>query len=196
MLDSIKAALKPIEPGPVPPEKYREIVALLSEAWDHLSGGDDQAMAGYKVPRAEKLHWDPPNLTFRVERHGGTVFGSVYAEIQPWTVNLDEETAHCDYPIGRRQVDRRQATFDTQSVAEELAQKIADGADDPRLRWTKDRKKVQARVSEILPAGSQQTTQGRAKRLRRDLAESLEPLGWRSVGRWWELQQKVTLDEE
>ena len=186
MLQSLRRLLSSLEPGPVPVGKRQAAILRLSEAWDDLSGGDDRAMAPHKVDRAEKLHWSPPHLTFQIERHGGTVLGSCYAEIQPWTVNVDEATAHCDYPTGKRLVAPRQAPFKTDPVAGELAQKIIDGAEDPRLRRTKDGAKVQVRVSKILPPGPRETTVGRAKRLRRDLSAILEHLGWQSApGGWW-----------
>ena len=36
----------------------------------------------------EDLTWDPPNLCFSIDRHGGTVMGSKRAERQTWMLNL------------------------------------------------------------------------------------------------------------
>jgi hypothetical protein len=46
------------------------------------------------VSRAEELSWNPPILSFTIERHGATARGSSRAELHEWTVNLHEGTAH------------------------------------------------------------------------------------------------------
>jgi hypothetical protein len=42
--------------------------------------------------RMEKPIWNPPILTFRIERHGAAALGSSRAEVQEWTVDLERMT--------------------------------------------------------------------------------------------------------
>lgn len=180
----LRTRLRALEPGRVPHPKNGDIEKLLAEAWDDLDG-DYGGMEPYKLlNRTEAMEWQPPILRFDIERHGRTVFGSVYAEIQEWTVNLDEGTVRVS--IGRKRlVGKRQAPFKTAPIADELADAIANRTNDKRLRWSKTGA-VQVRMKEVLPPGPEQTTEGRRKRLNRDLKERLAPLGWshRASG-WW-----------
>ncbi len=84
-----------------------EVESLLDDAWDGLDGSRDGCMkAGKLLGRVEKLAWEPPILSFVVKRHGGTVLGSTRAELQGWSININEETASMS-PVGHRQVHPR-----------------------------------------------------------------------------------------
>ena len=73
----------------VPPPPAREIEAHLAPVWDALAG-DDGGMTSRKLHgRMEVVLWNPPRLTFYIERHGATVLGSSRAEVQEWTVDLE-----------------------------------------------------------------------------------------------------------
>ena len=59
-----------------------ELVGLLSASWDRFDGSGEAAMAHYKLDRMKNVRWDPPTLTFEVERHGAVAMGSSRAERQ------------------------------------------------------------------------------------------------------------------
>lgn len=62
-----------LAPGPI--SDTTELERLLAAYWDELNG-DDGGMEGYKLlGRMEAVVWKPI-LSFRIERHGGTVIGS------------------------------------------------------------------------------------------------------------------------
>jgi hypothetical protein len=42
--------------------------------------------------RLEELDWDPPLISFRVERHGAMFLSSSRAEMQAWMLNLNDGT--------------------------------------------------------------------------------------------------------
>ena len=69
--------------GQMPPAKVTDtdkLALLLCSSWAELDAGSDGGMTGDKLlGRMEDVHWEPPVLSFRIERHGGTVLGSVYA---------------------------------------------------------------------------------------------------------------------
>lgn len=59
-------------------------------------------MEPYKlIGRMESVTWTPPILTFRIERHSGTVNGSVYAEMQCWDVDCEQMSANYNLSIPR-----------------------------------------------------------------------------------------------
>jgi hypothetical protein len=51
----------------------------------------------------EDVAWQPPKLSFAVERHGGMVMGSTRADVQHWEVDLEKRTTSLA-KAGRRQV--------------------------------------------------------------------------------------------
>jgi hypothetical protein len=85
-----------LPPGPVADLSILE--RLIAAVWDDLSG-DDGGMEAHKLSRMENPIWNPPVLTFRIERHGGTVLGSSRAVVQEWTVDLERLTADLDAEI-------------------------------------------------------------------------------------------------
>lgn len=179
-LDDLRRLLGPVPPGPV--TFASDVERLLAHGWDALTG-DDGGMAGVKLPgRTEKVVWQPPVLTLRIERHGATVLGSTRAEVQAWAIDLDRRTRTLA-TVGRRQVRPPQPPLDVAPLAQELAAAVLAGRADDRLKWDGDHR-VRVLIGKVLPARSavQQTLAGRRKRLREALARSLAPAGWRMVG--------------
>lgn len=61
-------------------------------------------MEAYKLlGRMEQVRWEPPVLSFIVERHGETVNGSTRAELQHWEVAVENRTARI-VKTGQRQL--------------------------------------------------------------------------------------------
>jgi hypothetical protein len=174
--------LMSLNPGPV--EQTSHLERLLTRVWDDLVGGDEAGMAGYKlIGRMERVEWNPPVLTFVVERHGGTVLGSTRAELERWTLDLDSQTATCER-TGHRQLSSMAKRLDVGYIADEIAVKIEGGEADDRIRWLPDGR-VLVQMGKIFPRGSgfQQTVQARRKRLRGALIVRLSPRGWSHIGR-------------
>src|SRR5947208_12462125 len=53
------------------------LVRLLQGCWHNLQGSGETRMAAWKLERIEQVRWDPPVLSFVVERHGAAVLGSI-----------------------------------------------------------------------------------------------------------------------
>jgi hypothetical protein len=72
-----------------------ETERLLFLAWGGFKfPNGDGGMEAYKLlNRTEDLAWNAPILSFNIERHGATVGGSVYAEVQSWQVNTESGEA-------------------------------------------------------------------------------------------------------
>src|SRR5690348_6585826 len=68
-----------ISPGPIPDPAGLE--RLAAACWHEFQGGDG-GMTGEKLlGRMEEVFWEPPVLSFIVERHGRTVMGSSRATL-------------------------------------------------------------------------------------------------------------------
>ena len=137
-------------------------------------------MEGYKLRnRMEAVVWNPPMLKFSIERHGATVLGSVYAEMQDWTVDIDR--AEATFERGkRRQVYPKDKPLKVEPIADELIHNIVERHNDARLKWQGERR-VRILIGEVIPATNQQTTAARRKRFWKAIEGKIQPHGWKRV---------------
>jgi len=163
--------------GPI--EVTEPLATLLETVWGQLDGGGDTAMNGTKLHRRmEDIVWEPPVLSFRIERHGGVMCGSIYAEIQEWRVDFNRGTASVD-PVGRRQIRARQPRLDVSALAAQIVALVEGGEADPRLKWSSDYREVQVIMGQVIPnEGPQQTVQGRRRRFASHLATQMQEADW------------------
>jgi hypothetical protein len=177
-LDALRDWLAKMPPGPIPRTRRKELIPLLADCWGELRGGDQEKMHAGKLDRMERAVWEPPALSFIIERHGGTVLGSTQADLQRWTVHADQGTATV-YEAGRRQLEPMKPRLDVRPIAQEITQLILTAQQDPRL----DRKpdgSVHVILGRIIPgdSGYRWTVEGRQKRFKRSLDELLGQKGW------------------
>ena len=92
-VDKLRDALHDIPHGSLDNDTAARVIGPLAKCWNQISGGQEAAMQAFKVERAEEVSWDPPLLSFTIERHGAKVLGSTRGELQSWTVNLDTLSA-------------------------------------------------------------------------------------------------------
>ena len=179
-LAAVAAVLRSRPAGDLPADAVARVEVALCAAWDDLAGTADGGMQGYKLlGRTEGMSWAPPVLSFKIERHGGTVAGSIYAELQAWSVDLSTGLASMA-PAGRRQVGRRDQPLDVKALAAELAGKIARREHDSRIKWIGAAAKVVA--SDLIPQTNRQTTAARRRRFAEELQLLLGKQGWTSKG--------------
>lgn len=177
MMNSLKKRLGRMAPGPIP--VIGELDRHLANCWDSFDGANEGGMAGDKLlGRMESVQWNPPVLCFIIERHGGTVCGSTRADLQHWSVNLDELTAEIT-DTTHRQLEPMAPRRSVTPLAEEIAGKIIRGEEDWRLRWVDD-STVHVVASRIFPSGDgfKRTIEGRRRRLRDALSKILGEHGW------------------
>jgi hypothetical protein len=182
-LDKLRQYLAALPTGTV--GEVTPIEKLLAEAWDEFKGGDEGGMSAYKVlGRTEIMKWNPPVLTFDLERHGAAARGSTRAEIQSWTINMAGSMASVA-SSGLRQVCPRDPNWDAEAVAQEIAQLIIDEHEDDQLIWNQ-KGQVRPDFGNIVPGNNKQTREGRSRRFRNALIANLLPHGWVYVGRHFE----------
>src|SRR4051794_23218609 len=131
----LRELLAPLGPGSM--SETTELERSLACCWDEFDGSAEGGMEGDKLlGRMESVGWQPPVLTFVIERHGGIVRGSTRAELQHWSVNLDDATATLSR-TGHRQLEPMSPRITTSEMRERagrLAELIVNGRDDERLR--------------------------------------------------------------
>ncbi len=175
-LDALRQFLTAAGPGRIGDE--HRLIELLAAVWPSLDGADDEAMASSKVGRLEDPEWQPPLLTFRIERHGALVLGGTRADMQTWTVDLNHATA-TPTDDGYRQLVPRAAPLKVEPLVAEIVELVAAGAADDRLKWSPDRGTVRIIIGKAIPDdGFQRTVAGRRKRLRGKLGPALGASGW------------------
>jgi hypothetical protein len=180
-VNEVKDLLDSLAPGKLADTAVLE--RLLAAGWDDFTGSDG-GMEGYKLlGRMEKVHWQPPILSFDIERHGGTVCGSTRAELQHWEVNVETMTAEIKN-TGRRQLEPMAQGVDVNAIKAEIVRKILAGEEDPRLRWIEPGV-VHVVLSRIFPdrSGYKRTVEGRRERLRDGLRAALGLHRWVHQGR-------------
>lgn len=205
--NTLRDAAEPLEPRPSKPDAVaalrhclgpdpRDVVSdadavtrHLAAAWDYFRGSNGGGMHASKLSsRVEKISWDPPLLQFRIERHGGTVWGSSRAEFQWWVIDLDERTAAWDMH-GYRQVRPRAKPLDVKPVAAAIADSVlrrhrGESVASDQLKWYPDGT-VRVLVGSIVPdqRTPMQTLRGRRKRFWQALDDILLGAGWTKLPR-------------
>jgi hypothetical protein len=154
----------------------------LSRAWPDLAGSSETRMGSWKLGRIESPSWNPPVLSFTIERHGGTMLGSTRAELQTWEVDLDQRTA-CVAWTTHRQLKPMAPRLKTAPLGTEIIDLIEAGADDPRLQWSPDRATVRVLVEKVIPPnGYARTIEGRRRRFTDSWAAAMTAAGWEQDG--------------
>jgi len=131
MIDKLQQFLATIPPGSI--TDTTELARLLADAWNQFTG-DGGGMEGRKLlGRMEDVAWNPPLLTFIIERHGGTVMGSTRATLQEWTVDVENMTVAC-LEARTRQLRPMQSRLDLGSVVQEIVAQVVNHQQDRRLK--------------------------------------------------------------
>ena len=175
--------LRNLPSGPISGDQCDEVRRLLQECWLELEGGQATSMAPWKVSRAEDLRWDPPYLSFIIERHGATVLGSSRAELQVWTIDVEKGTASYAQK-SYRQIRPTSPRLDVKPIVEAICEVVQQGPQSNsaliqnkivRFRETGE---VSIRHGDLISGDNKQTKAGRRKRLRDALIVAMKAMGW------------------
>jgi hypothetical protein len=190
-LKDLVELLKSLPGGIIENSDKNEVVRFLFDCWDNLSGSNDTSMNIMKLHRCENLKYTHPNiLEFEIERHGGTVMGSVYADVYCWRVDLLKQEAICDPYPKRKLVGIRDKPLKVEPIAQKIFNQIISGDKKSNLLEWKSENKVRVLIGEIIPATNNQTTAARRKRFRKKLEELLLDKGW-STTRVYNVYEKI-----
>ena len=123
---------------------------LLAESWFAFRGAKQGGMEPYKLlGRMESVLWEPPCLTFAIERHGGTQMGSTRAELQDWSLDLSNGTAEMTSKRHRK-LRPTSERMDVKALAREMADAILNGKAAKALKRMPDGR-VRILISTIIP---------------------------------------------
>ncbi len=179
-LTGLRSFLREVSPGAILETETLE--GLLLACWDQFTGADSQGMKADKlISRVQGLRWDPPVLSFKIERHGGVALGSIYAEVQSWHVDLEQLTASCT-PARGRLVRKRQDRLQLEPLVNRVTNAVEGRIDDECLKWLGETR-LRVLVGRIIPTDSAapQTIAGRRNRLGNAIEVALALLGWQKV---------------
>ena len=183
MWKQLQRLLARVTTGHLNDTESSRVEKFLSENWDQLVEDIDGGMQGFKVMgRTEEMEWQPPLLSFNIERHGRPAVGSSRAQVQQWRFNTDQcRAAH--HQFGFKQLKPMNPRTDFKSIAKEIAPLILERGTDARLQWIRDGK-VRILWKEFLGGQlvSSQTLQGRRKRLREEILKRIKRHGWKASG--------------
>jgi hypothetical protein len=181
-LQLLRKHLATLTPGAI--ADIGKLAALLAGCWHQFESTHAQGMNAGKLARMEEVNWEPPLLSFTIERHGAMAMGSTRAELQRWCIDLRRLRANCTRDRGYRQLQPRAEPVKIGPLAAELAEAISEGRADERIKWGHDGT-VRVVLTKVFPYGSGylQTIAGRRKRFRAALTELLAARGWREVRR-------------
>lgn len=171
----LSAALSGLQPGPVDGSDRHRILAALADAWPHLPGSGEGKMTADKLDRAEQMSWEPSVLSFRIERHGGTVAGSVYAELVDWKVDTKAWVAvAAEGP--RRLVRARQKALDIEPMVIAILDAIDEGASSPLVH--REASVVIVKLAGMFKGDVKKTRESRNQRLKKAMFELARERGW------------------
>jgi hypothetical protein len=173
----LKEFLNTLEEGKVSEDDVTKLAYILSYYWNEFSGNGSEGMEGYKlVGRMEDVYWEPPIISFDIERHGCTVLGSTKAAIHTWRVDIEKKIADCCDTWRHRVVGPRSKPLNVAPLAEEISNLILNHKEDHRLKWFKNGN-ILIKTGEFID-GVKETRIKRRKRFRNKINEILLPLGW------------------
>ncbi len=177
-MDDLVKYLENQKPGEI--VDTRNLESLLRVYWEELDCSSENGMTGNKLlERMVDVFWEPPILTFSIERHGGYKQGSTRAEIQTWEVNINQKSAKC-IKLGHKQLKPVQQRLDIKGLAGEIADFIINKEKDERLEWISEAS-VRVLIGKIIPPdlSFKPTLAGRRIRFRQELKKLLENQGWK-----------------
>jgi hypothetical protein len=176
--------------GSIPAGMRDKVLELVEDCWDKFEGSGKTKMEVWKIGRddgPEDLTWEPPNLWFTIDRHGGAVMGSTRAERQTWTLNLETMTA-VQGVSGYRQLRPNSPRLDVTPIAKAVCEAVQQGPASTSelikrgiVEWRSD-DEIRVKHANLIPnEGSNQTISARRKRLREQLKSELKAIGWEQV---------------
>lgn len=175
--------LNSIPSGAVSGDLRDKVLRLLESCWHELQGGQQTSMEPWKVCRAEDLRWDPPVLSFTIERHGAFVLGSTRGDLHEWKINLETLTASC-YEGRYRQLIPKSPKLDVNPIAARVCEAVQQGPESksPLVQqeivvWAGN-DNVSIKHGALVSGDNQRTISSRRSRFRRELTDRMKALGW------------------
>ena len=176
-ISSLSQCLASVPPGSI--TDTGKLIELLYKCWSEFEGSTEHRMSADKLGRMEDVKWQPPKLTFTIERHGAMTGGSSRAELQKWIVDIHEQRAHVG-TTAYRQIYLHEKALRVEPLVERAVKAVGTlDSTDPCIKELPDGR-VRVLVGKLVPADNvvKQTLAGRRKRFRKALEARLSEIGW------------------
>lgn len=192
-LDNLLRLLRRRHPGVLHGDAASEVLEGLRGIWLEVRGSGVTRMEPRKLTpdRVEDLTWDPPRLVFRIERHGAAAHGSANAEVQEWSINLEEMRAStCSVARRRLSSVKPIRKAEVLRLATSMASIIVARSDVAFVAHVDTLATVLLKkVSDDFwflqeSSAPKETVAGRRKRFREALDDAMKERGWFCIGRW------------
>ena len=159
-------------------EDRDKLIEYLFHSWRGFWGASDTGMDMMMLEGMEVPAWNPPLLSFVIERPGGVIWsGPTPPELQEWVVDTETLWAK-PFKNSYREVRLRAPSFHAKPAVDAVIALVEAQSDDRNLEWSKERDKVTILVRKIVPRGSSKTVEGRIARFRAVLEDEMAALGW------------------
>lgn len=162
-----------------------ELLNQLVSIWDSCAViGDDQSTFLYKLANreVEDLQLVDGRIHFTLERHGGLVLGSSFADLHHWVVASETMTKWIEGK-SRRRLAPMSSKIDIAELVSRML--IAVEQRDPDVVVELSDVALQVKIDQLIPdGGPAQTVADRRKRLRNALAVELAKRGLQVSPKW------------
>ena len=101
-MQELRNYLASLPTGPIAAPSH--LKRLLASCWNDFEGSHQENMKADKLGnrQMEEVEWEPPILSFTIERYRVTLLGSAQTERHRWEVNVGTKEAICYNPGFRR----------------------------------------------------------------------------------------------
>ncbi len=180
-MQELRNYLASLPTGPIAAPSH--LKRLLASCWNDFEGSHQENMKADKLGnrQMEEVEWEPPILSFTIERYRVTLLGSAQTERHRWEVNVGTKEAIC-YNPGFRRIQPRQPPRNVAPIVKEVVRLIRSHQETEWLKWNKDGsvRVVIGKVFPVFPNLNKHLIWQR-ERFRTKVEESLTTAGWMKI---------------
>ena len=180
-MQELRNFLASLPPGSIAaPSRLERILASSCHDFEY-STQENMKAGELKNREMEEVEWNPPTLSFTIQRYRVTLLGSATSERQRWAVNVDTKEALC-YNAGSGQTTPSQPPLNVEPIAEEVVRLVKNHQKTEWLKWQNDGS-VHVVMGKVLPVSTNLNKHLSQKRERflAKVDESLTTAGWMKI---------------
>ncbi len=177
-MQELRNYLASLPTGPIAAPSH--LKRLLASCWNDFEGSHQENMKAEKLGnrQMEEVEWEPPILSFTIERYRVTLLGSAQTERHRWEVNVGTKEAIC-YNPGFRRIQPRQPAHNADPIVKEVVRLIRNHQETEWLKWNKDGS-VRVVIGKVFPVFTNLNKHliWQRDRFRAKVDERLTTAGW------------------
>jgi len=180
-MQELRNFLASLPPGSIAAPSHLERI-LASSCHDFEYSNQENMKAGeLKNREIEEVEWEPPILSFTIERYRVTLLGSATSERHRWEVNVVTKEAFCN-KTGSGRTNPNQPPINVEPIVEEVVRLIKNHQKTEWLKWQDDGS-VHVVMGKVFPVSTNlnKHLSRQRERFRAKVAESLTTAGWMKI---------------